>query len=186
MAYNPSKLTLREAIDLIKELGSENPKAELVRAGEDGDITATGLIVTVFGGVPWPEISDRIPPRFWRYTINWDENLIRQTPLGNYERLNESETAREIRIERSKIEGIWGASNRSQSGRRFSGQKVTVAYKKRVEDWPNNERCPSRDDDFMWANEKFDDGVPRDFVRDLRRKYAPEYWKTSGRPKDSE
>ncbi len=113
MAYKPSKLTLREAIDLIRELGgAENPEDELMRAGECGDITATGLIVTVMGGVPWPEINERIPPRFWRYTIYWDENLILQTPYEKPERLNESEKAREIRIKRSEIEAIWGGSNR--------------------------------------------------------------------------
>ena len=112
MAYKPSKLTLREAIDLIKELGgAENPEDELKRAGECGDITATGLIVTVMGGVPWPEINERIPPRFWRYTIYWDENLILQSPYGTVH-LNESEEARKIRIERSGIEIIWGGSNR--------------------------------------------------------------------------
>ena len=164
MAYKPSKLTLGEAIELIKELGgAENSKAELARAGECGDITATGLIVLVMGGVPWPETSERIPPRFWRYTIYWDENVILQTPYERHERLDTSEKAREIRIKRSEIEAGPGDSRRKddpqnaatnnsgQGGRTFSKQKVTDAYRKRVEDWPENERSPRRDDDLMWA-----------------------------------
>ena len=131
MAYKPSKLTLREAIDLIRELGgAENPEDELMRAGECVDITATGLIETVMGGVPWPEINERIPPRFWRYTIYWDENLIRQTPYEKLERLNESEKAREIRIERSGIEVIWGGSNRKDDPQKAAASTPSPKRKK--------------------------------------------------------
>lgn len=194
MAYKPSKLTLSESIDLIKEIGgSENAKGELTRAGDCGDFTATGLIITVFGGVPWPEKEGDIPPRFWRYEIYWDANQIRQTPLGRIVHVNKSEEAREIRIKRSDLEAIWGGSDRwedsedHQAGnpspaiRGFSPTKVTDAYIERVENWPEDKRPPDRDDDLLWARENFGEGVPRDLLRKLRRENAPENWRKRSR-----
>jgi hypothetical protein len=43
----------------------------------------------------------------------------------------------------------------------------------------------SKTDDLKLARQRFGDGVPRDAVRNARRKHAPAEWKRSGRPSKS-
>lgn len=63
----------------------------------------------------------------------------------------------------------------------FSAVKAERAYVKRVKNWPENARHPSREDDETWLKEKF--GVPRDNARKIRRKLAPQDWSARGAPK---
>jgi len=64
---------------------------------------------------------------------------------------------------------------------RFSPAAAEVAYKKRVEGWPQDEPPPSRDEDAAWFKAEF--GTSRTFARDMRNKHAPEEWRSHGRRK---
>lgn len=85
-------------------------------------------------------------------------------------RCNEQPDEKPIR-ENTKIENV----NKKPM---FSEANVTKAYSKRVKEWPDGERNPSQDEDVKWGREKF--GAPRDFMRDLRRKFAPDCWHKRG------
>ena len=63
---------------------------------------------------------------------------------------------------------------------RFSIARLTEWYKVRVADWPADSPQPSANADWEEAKSVFP-GVPREVIRDLRRKHAPEEWKKQGR-----
>ncbi len=63
----------------------------------------------------------------------------------------------------------------------FSAGKAERAYVKRVENWPPDATSPSGEDDANWFKSEFN--APRDFAREMRRKHAPEGWRSHGRRK---
>lgn len=71
--------------------------------------------------------------------------------------------------------------NVSSSLPRFSRAEAEAAYQKRVENWPDDETPPSRDDDVIWLKAEF--GASRDFARKMRNEHAPEGWRSHGRRK---
>ena len=64
---------------------------------------------------------------------------------------------------------------------RFSQAKAERAYKVRVENWPADDRPPSRADDESWLKNGFN--VPRGKAREIRNEHAPLDWLKSGAPK---
>ena len=68
-------------------------------------------------------------------------------------------------------------------GRRgFSRTKVEEAYVERIKSWPADTRSPSQKDDVTWGKLQFGK-VPREFLRELRRRHAPPAWTKGGAPK---
>ena len=61
---------------------------------------------------------------------------------------------------------------------RFSRSTVTTEYRKRVSEWPEDKLSPSREDEEKWGRKNY--RVPREIIRELRKKYAPEHWKATG------
>ncbi len=59
--------------------------------------------------------------------------------------------------------------------------EVEAAYRQRVEEWPENERHPTRDEDVKWMKDNF--GVARARSREIRNLYAPDNWQKDGAPK---
>lgn len=68
---------------------------------------------------------------------------------------------------------------RAQPQPKFSRAEVERAYQERIKGWPKGSTPAQRSDDEKWGKENFN--APREFVRELRSKYAPENWKESGR-----
>lgn len=71
----------------------------------------------------------------------------------------------------------------SPTSQRFSQKKVTNWYKSYVERMHSNREKSSRDEDLDAVRKEFDIKIPRDFMRGLRRQYAPEEWTAKGAPK---
>ena len=57
---------------------------------------------------------------------------------------------------------------------------MEAEYQRRVEEWPENERHPTRDEDVKWMKDNF--GVARARAREIRNLYAPDHWKKDGAP----
>jgi hypothetical protein len=74
-----------------------------------------------------------------------------------------------------------------RGGRRSSKVPPPAAaerwFKAHIGNWALKGKIPSRDDDFEAACAEFRYSVPRPFVRDLRRQFAPDDWKAHGRRK---
>lgn len=64
--------------------------------------------------------------------------------------------------------------------RRYSPARLESWYKKRIANWPEDKIPPTREEDIIAAQAKFP-GAPRDAVRELRLKLAPENWQKRGR-----
>ena len=64
---------------------------------------------------------------------------------------------------------------------RFSIAELERWYVSYVEKMKASGRIPSRNDDWRAARQELGDGVPRNSVRNARRKYAPKAWKHGGR-----
>jgi hypothetical protein len=70
--------------------------------------------------------------------------------------------------------------------RSHSKAKLTDWYRQRVMNWPASEVPPSRDADWHAARTDGFPTVPRDAIRDLRKRFAPPAWSKKGarpRPK---
>lgn len=86
-----------------------------------------------------------------------------------------------VRGRREEVLAIWpdklaahvepGATLSRQ--KRFSEAAVRKWYKKRASKWKAGSLIPSREDDLVAARAEISDTVSRDFMRELRREYAP-------------
>jgi len=75
---------------------------------------------------------------------------------------------------------------KTQSATRFSEAKVRDWYKSYVEKISAVGKKSSRDDDAEAARSRFGFSVPREFLRALRKEFAPAEWTAKGAPKRKE
>ena len=71
-----------------------------------------------------------------------------------------------------------GAPAQAPRGKPTFKAKIRQAYKERVDNWPDGERCPSQKEDEGWGRDNF--SASRDFMRELKKEVAPPEWSKTG------
>ena len=65
--------------------------------------------------------------------------------------------------------------------RSFSQAQLERCYKDHIKECEGAGKMPSRDDDLQAVREALSKDIPRDAVRELRHRFAPDQWKKGGR-----
>ena len=141
-------------------------------------------VVTVYG---LEHGEGELKPVPW---IFWGVGEIDPTCNRSYffEKTNaQGHTWQQLRFLKKDVVAIWPTDNRKQKPE-ASYKEIELWYKEKwILDWKRFARHlhvkshPSEKDDYLTARQIFGNSVGRDVMRELRRKYAPENWKSPGR-----
>ena len=206
MAYQPSKLSLPEAIALIAELtDSRNPKGEMLRALQDGALVATAAVVReseeIIGRLHGARFDVKLESVWWtgRGRINCRESSaellsepyppsVFNTPVLE---------AEDIRIDRDAILALWGkkpepeqesVKQRSEVVRSFPGRPsvmaaITVEIERRAK---ANELLPTVTEESRylegWAEKNFP-GQQTPKWKSIKNSLGNKYRSLRGAPK---
>jgi hypothetical protein len=102
--------------------------------------------------------------------------------------VREQTRQRRILVPKAELEALLTASSKPQhpTSKRYSPSQLEAWYSRYVEEQKAAGEMPSRDDDLTAARRALGDGVPRDAVRNARRRFAPAEWQERGRRKTGE
>lgn len=171
MAYRPENLTLRQAVELVRELAgmtTAEAEADIAAAGRDGALTARAEAAVEHDGFlswPLPIIGGLayVPARFWGFAVDW--------PAGGLAR--DREWATGVTIGRADILKVWGPAAKDDAKvaptKRGPRPALAQSIERRMLDDLQSGRV-SRDDFVGWTEEalKAQYGASRDTCRKAR------------------
>ncbi len=112
-------------------------------------------------------------------------------PLGNLRESlrakQEGTLVRRILVPKDQLRAAFDRADvniENSRPKKYSEKALRERYKEYVEENENAGNLPpSRTDDVAAMKQRVGEGVPREAVRDLRRKFAPAHWRDHGRRK---
>jgi len=200
---------LPEAIELVAKAYCEGNserafREEILPALKDGLLSARGGTGT--GGTATQRALFEISPYYWqvgRYlppNNSWFRTHYRVIGLES-DSLIPSESGqtpsfrfRELEVRIDGFQSLWPEAlkcarpnevkePRPSVTKRYSRAELEKWYQGYVVEQRKAGKRPSRDDDWEAARRALGEGVPREAVREARRKLAPDDWKDPGRRK---
>lgn len=176
--------------DTVEELGAQETLEPIREALAEGDITA--ILETPFG-----ERYD-IPERMWRKVpmakkvvprFEDGKMSMHADPSGKSNKVSGSVFVLKSDIETVLAGSLSGGGLPSAATETNTKSKIAKFSSKDLEEWYKTYLAamkaaglaPSREDDVKAASEHCKTPIPREKIRALRRKLAPDAWRKSGR-----
>ncbi len=179
----------KDSLDLTMEgydgaVSSFNSAEEaLVSRLQSGEIGVTGKPRRAIGVHNFSVGARETVPEIWWHdpvTLDAEKNEARLCGVS----IPRDHSYLDLQFKTDVVRALWPShdDDNGATATRISANEIESAYKKRVAEWPTEERHPSREEDEAWGREL---GVKREFIRELRRKFAPPAWQEAKRPPKS-